>query len=44
MERFWDHPSIAANGLFQYLDFYFENLQTKKPGTLGSKPDFLSPP
>ena len=32
MEKFWDHPSIASNGLFQYLDFYFENLQTKKPG------------
>ncbi len=34
VERCWDTAPVALNALFQSLDFYFENLKTKKPGTL----------
>lgn len=32
--QYHDQESIALNALYQYLDFYFENLKTKTPGTI----------
>jgi len=30
VERFWNQRSIAKNALFQYLDFFFEDIKSKK--------------
>ena len=32
VERYWNQSPIALNGLFQYLDFYFENLKSRRQG------------
>ncbi len=34
LQRHPHRASIALNGIFQYLDFFFENLKTKKPGMI----------
>jgi hypothetical protein len=30
VERFWNHALIAQNALFQYLDFFFDDIKSKK--------------
>lgn len=32
--QYHDQGSVALSALYQYLDFYFENLKTKTPGTI----------